>query len=454
MKDIKTVTIKGGYPLCGEVTLPSNKNEVLPVLCGSILVRGVVTIENVPMSPDVVKILEALGKLGAEIVWNGTSVTINTKDLSGWVVDPCVRDIQSAILFAGPLLARFGKAVIPKAIGCELGYRGPQIHIDFFSQAGVTCIETEDSLTFSEVREKNNGSNGTVAEYDLILHKASVTPTENLLMYLSGRSHEIWNIHGIAEEPHVQGLIRFLNSISHNIVTGNGNYRTVNGTSTYSENISHLPALDHIETGGWIVAAAVTKGTITLKDVFTSVDVSSIMSMVRAYQAFNITCVKQGADLLIDCSEYVFQPSQGVERYDANSWKYYPGPWGQFPVDGLPAFTALTLQNKIPNTSVHIINAMFEVALKFSDCFVDMGVDIKSNGTLEIIVPALPYGLTAKASVEAPNVIEGVRAIVLSALGANTGSEITISNVNPLERRSPEIWTTLKKLGAQFDIVS
>lgn len=454
MKESKTVIIKGGFPLLGDVVLPSNKNEVLPVLCGSILVRGVVTIQDVPRSPDVLKILEALEKLGAKIGWNDGSVIIDTTDVNGYVVDRCVADIQSAILFAGPLLARFGYAVIPKAIGCELGFRGPQAHIDFLAQAGVTCIESDDSLTFTESKLKTTGLVELKSEYDITLNKASVTPTENLLMYLSGRPNEVWNIHGIAEEPHVEGLIRFLNLLSDStVISGRGNYRTIHGSDSFKKTINHTPALDHIEAAGWIVASAVTRGSITLKNIFNSIDNSSILKMVSFYKSFGIYPIQHGNDLLIDCTNYIFTPDQGVEKYDANSWKYYPGPWGQFPADGLPTFVALTLQNKIPNTGVHVINAMYEVALKFSDCFVDMGINLGHNGTLEIFIPAMVNGLDSKSSVVAPNVIEGVRAIVLAALGANRGSEITISNVNPLERRSPEIWQTLKNLGAQIEIV-
>lgn len=454
----QVLRIRGGRSLFGNVYLPSNKNAILPILCASILVKGKVTIQKVPKSPDVFKIIEALKKIGSQCQWLEEDLFIDTENVNSYEIDFCVADIQAGILFAGPLLARFGKAIIPHGKGCKLGYRGPEKHIDFFKKIGVSSYEDGGKIYFTEdVPKKDFPLNklGPIKEgvdiKEVSFGKPAVTPTENVLMYLSGRPEEIWSLHGLAQEPHVDDLVSFLNLISSTeVIKGYGSSRKVQGTTERKNNVVFRTQLDHVDAAGWISLTAITKGNITLKNVYERT--KSIVNIVNFFKPFGIKFQQDGDDLEVDCENYVFAPDDTVERYNEYSWKIVPGPWPQEPVDTLPSFAALATTNRQLGTEVQIVNHMFEDGLRYAKCFRDIGLGIVEQNMMFTIKGYEP-GIV-QSEVTAPDVIEGVRAVIWAILGLPKGSEVIVRNWHPILRRNPEIIKILKDLGADIEIIN
>ena len=455
----QVLKIRGGSSLFGNVYLPSNKNAILPILCASILVKGKVTIEQVPKSPDVFRIIEALEKIGATCAWldETDNLAIDTKDIHSYEIDSCVADMQAGILFAGPLLARFGKAIIPRGKGCKLGYRGPEKHIDFFKRAGVSSYEESGKLFFTEdipKRELPINKPGPIKDGVQVkiisFPKPAVTPTENILMYLVGRPEEVWSLHGLAQEPHVDDLVNFLNLISSTeVIKGYGSSRKVQGTSERKTDVSFKTQLDHVDAAGWISLAAITKGLITLKNVFETT--KSITNIIEFFKPFGVSFRRIGDDLEVDCEHYVFSPDDTVEKYNEFSWKVVPGPWPQEPVDTLPSFAALATTNRGLGTEVHIVNHMFEDGLRYAKCFRDIGLGIIEQNMMFSIKGYQPSAVHSE--VTAPDVIEGARAVIWVILGLPKGSEVIVRNWHPILRRNPNIIEILKELGADIEIV-
>lgn len=453
----QVLRIRGGISLFGNVYLPSNKNAILPILCASILVKGKVVIEQVPKSPDVFKIIEALEKIGSHCEWLQDDLLMDTTNVHSYEIDSCVSDIQAGILFAGPLLARFGKAIIPHGKGCKLGYRGPEKHIDFFKKVGVSSYEEGGKIYFIEdVPKKESPINklGPIKEgvdiKEVSFGKPAVTPTENILMYLSRRPEEIWNLHGLAQEPHVDDLVRFLNLISSTeVVKGDGSSRKVQGTSERKSGVMFRTQLDHVDAAGWISLAAITKGNITLKNVYERT--KSITNIVDFFKPFGIKSRRNGDDLEVDCENYVFAPDDTVERYNEYSWKIVPGPWPQEPVDTLSSFAALATTNRELGTEVQIVNYMFEDGLRYAKSFRDIGFGIAEQNMMFTIKGNEPS--IVNSVVTAPDVIEGVRAVIWAILGLPKGSEVIVRNWYPILRRNPNIIQVLKDLGADIEII-
>ena len=453
----QVLKIRGGSSLFGNVYLPSNKNAILPILCASILVKGKITIEQVTKSPDVFKLIDALEKIGSDCKWLQEDLLIDTKNVDSYEIDSCVSDIQAGILFAGPLLARFGKAIIPHGKGCKLGYRGPEKHIDFFKKVGVSSHEDGGKIYFTEdVPKKDFPLNklGPIKEgvdiKEVSFGKPAVTPTENVLMYLSGRPEEIWSLHGLAQEPHVDDLVSFLNLVSSTeVIKGYGSSRKVQGTTERKSDMTFRTQLDHVDAAGWISLTAITKGNITLKNVYERT--KSIVNIIDFFKPFGIKFQRDGDDLEVCCEDYVFAPDETVERYNEFSWKIVPGPWPQEAVDTLASFAALATTNRQLGTEVQIINHMFEDGLRYAICFRDIGFGIVEQNMMFAIRGNDPS--VVNSVVTAPDVIEGVRAVIWAILGLPKGSEVIVRNWHPILRRNPEIIKILKELGADIEII-
>ena len=214
--------VPGGKQLKGEIDIAPNKNAVLPVLCATILTTEECVLHHTPRSPDVLKILEAIDALGGTHSWMGNTLFVNCEKISEKPISECVADIQAAILFVGPMLARFGNVNVPVAIGCKLGYRGPEDHIYYLEQLGVDCQFNGSSngsrINFSVDRSKLISQelvqlSPEVTKKTFIFSEASVTPTENLLMLLSMVTKFEVEVRGVAHEPHVEFLIKVLRTM-------------------------------------------------------------------------------------------------------------------------------------------------------------------------------------------------------------------------------------------------
>lgn len=456
------VIIKGGKPLIGEIRIESNKNAVLPVLCATLLTKELCVMHNVPKSADVLKILSAIVLMGGICIWEGSTLKINCRNIVSQPVDGCVSDIQSAILFVGPLLTRFGVANVPVAIGCKLGYRGPEDHIKYLSALGVVCTTSEGRVNFSidinslkdDTLVKTSHCSETVTK-SFIFSEASVTPTENLLMLLSGVTKFSTEIQGIAQEPHVQFFVSVLKKMGCSI-QGKGSTLVTGGSSRiHGFECDFAEEPDFVDFYGTAVTVALARGDVLLKCVVTP----AIRHMVEFLTDTGVVCTIVSHGVKIDGEKSHYVPIHGFSRANEDTWKLNPKPWPGFPIDCLPSFIAWSCTNSKKGTGTTVNNWMYEDGLGYIPQLIKMGAEIHQYTTEfgSQKITAMGTGLEkyfestkdAEIYIQGVPVIEGTRAILSVALSRD-GTTV-IESILPLLRRNPNIIAKYKELGANID---
>ncbi len=435
----ETLKITGGNKLYGTVTPVPNKNAILAALPASLLTEKTILYKNIPNTTDVTKILELLKSLGAKIEsdFKG-NISISCKNINSFILDKDLAgSIRSSILFAGPLLARFGTAEIPLPGGCVLGKRSISAHLDAFTKADISADFSEDCVIFTAPKKPKK-------EYKIWMMEASVTATENLILYSAGVDSR-FVITEAASEPHVSQLLELLismgteiNGIRSNRLTITGNKRLVGSEFT--------PDPDFVDIGGLITAAALTKGKITIKN---SNNYDIVGGMIQCFEKFNIGITHEGKDIKVDGSTELFidPKNSGFPLAGENLPKLAPRPWPGFPVDVLPVM--LTLASKAKGR-ILIQNWMYETGLDFVHQLNAMGANIFVADPQRVIVTG-PADFK-KSRVVSPSIIQACKAIFLAALADPV--EIIIEGTHILKRRYPNIVEIYKELGADIEIVT
>jgi UDP-N-acetylglucosamine 1-carboxyvinyltransferase len=432
----ETIKVTGGVPLKGEVYPVPNKNAIVAALPAALLTDEDVIFHNVPKSTDVLKILEMLRLLGAEVEdGNYSCVKINCRNVKSYTVDKELGNlIRASVMFAGPLLARFGKAKIPVPGGCVLGKRSIAAHVDAFSKAGIK-LSFEDGYAFFEAPKKPE------TRYDVWQLEASVTATENLAMYAAGVESEII-ITDSASEPHVTQLLELLSKMGANIEGVMSNRITVKGRNKL-KGAEFTPGPDHVDVGGLVVAAAVTQGEITLKNCNIP---SAFGGMIEWFRLFNIEITESGEDLVVKGSGKIFVDTlnSGIPMAGEGLPKFVPRPWPGFPVDVLPVIVTLACKN---DGTVLIQNWMYETGLDYIRELNSMGANIFMADPQRIIVKG-PVSFKG-GKVTAPGIIQACKSIYLASLCDPV--ETTIFGVDVLKRRYPNFIETYSRLGAKIE---
>ncbi len=457
MKKNQTITVKirGGRPLSGEVAIVPNKNAILPAIAASVLTDETIEYHNLPFSPDVTKMLKALEKMGADVRDESASIFICCKNIKTHIVpSDQVHDIQAGYLFAGPLLARFGKASIPLSSGCRLGYRGYEDHAAYLEKLGVG-FSVDDSYIHFQLHESIKDDRITIEPHGplynsrFILYKSPfVTPTENVLMLLSRTSRFETEISGIAQEPHIAQLIALLKQMGVSI-KGKGSTVAIAGKEILSGGVFNAEP-DHVDYFGFAITAAMTKGDILLR---VPVPFSQGIAHMNEYlEESGVHLEKKEQGVFIWGSKSSFSPTATFPKADVGTYKVNPGPWPMFPVDCLPSMVAWSTMNQDPLTSTRLNNWMYTDGLKYAPVLKEMGAKITSLDDQRVTVQGTmqgnPYNFSA--TVTAPDVIEGARAVLSCAL-AGTGT-YEIKNAQYILRRNPNFFDMLKKLGADVEV--
>ena len=250
--------IHGGIPLEGEVRISGAKNAALPILAGTLLAQGTVSVGNVPHLQDVTTMIELLGRMGV-------SVTIDDKmrvEVDASTIQECVapyelvRTMRASIVVLGPLLARFGKADVSLPGGCAIGARPVNIHVD-----GLRAMGADIQIENGYIRARADKLHGA----RLVLETVTVTGTENLLMAASLAEGETI-IENAAREPEVVDLAQFLNAMGADIQGAGTDTIRIQGVKHLSG--THYDVLpDRIEAGTYLVAGAITRGRVRVKGV-------------------------------------------------------------------------------------------------------------------------------------------------------------------------------------------
>jgi UDP-N-acetylglucosamine 1-carboxyvinyltransferase len=425
---VESFVIEGGVPLRGTVRPAGNKNAALPILAACLLTSDPVTLDNVPRIRDVEAMIELLSDIGADVEWLGPNrLRVWAAEISKTSLDAelCTR-IRASILFAGPLLARFGTADIPPPGGDVIGRRRVDTHLMAFSGLGAD-VQANRSYRLRAPQ----GLRGA----DLYLDEASVTGTENAVMaavLAEGRT----TISNAACEPHVQDLCRLLTAMGARIDGIGSNVLTIQGVPSLG-GCSHRVGADHIEVASFIGLAAVTGGEVVIEDAA----VEHLRSIRHTFSRLGVEVEVEGDAVRVPAG----QTLHIVDDVDAQIPKIEDGPWPMFPADLTSIAVAVATQ---ATGTVLVFEKMFENRLIFTDKLVSMGARIILCDPHRAVVtgPARLYG----ERMASPDIRAGM-AMLIASLCAE--GESRIGNVGEIDRGYERIDERLRALGARIERV-
>jgi UDP-N-acetylglucosamine 1-carboxyvinyltransferase len=418
--------IEGGVPLSGTMIPAGNKNGALPILAACLLTDEEVTLRNVPRISDVDAMLALLASLGASVTWTSAGeVRVNASTVDHTDVDRDLGEqIRASFLLAGPLLARFGRAVMPPPGGDVIGRRRLDPHFDAMRALGATVEHDRDIELTAPA--------GGLRPCDFLMDEPSVMATENALM-AAALTPGTTTIRNAASEPHVQDLARMLLAMGAEIDGIGSNVMTVHG-QRHLHGCTHTIAPDHIEIGSFMALAGVTGGELVVKDT-----VPADLRMIRlVFERLGLHSEIDGTDVLV--------PGGQTLRIQSDAGGYTPkiqdGPWPAFPADLTSVALALATQAE---GSVIVHEWMFESRLVFTDKLQLMGAAITICDPHRAIIVG-PRKLRGQR-VESPDIRAGM-AILIAALCAEGTTEI--GNVRQIDRGYERIDERLRALGARI----
>jgi UDP-N-acetylglucosamine 1-carboxyvinyltransferase len=409
--------ITGGTRLQGDVRIAGAKNAALPILAATLLAEGRSVIGNLPHLHDITTTMELLGRMGVRLmVDERMRIEVDASSISDFSAPyELVKTMRASILVLGPLLTRFGKADVSLPGGCAIGSRPVNLHIEGLRAMGAD-IEVENGY----IRARSDRLQGTRLVMDLV----TVTGTENLLMAAALAQGETV-IENAAREPEVVDLADFLNAMGAKI-TGAGTDTIVIEGVDRLEGAEYNVLPDRIETGTFLVAAAITGGHIRVRDTQPQL-VDSILVKLREAGA-GIECGEDWIDI-----DMQGRRPKAVDIHTA--------PYPAFPTDMQAQFTALDAMAEGVGT---ITENVFENRFMHVHEMRRMGADIRLEGNTAICrgvprltgAPVMATDLRASAS------------LVLAGLVAE--GETVVDRIYHIDRGYQNIEEKLAGLGAQI----
>ena len=429
-----TFRVVGGKSLKGDITPQGAKNEALQILCASLLTSEPITIHNVPDIRDVNKLIELLSELGAKAEklstgsWRIIASEINLDYLQSEAYEQKAASLRGSIMILGPLLARFGKAKIPKPGGDKIGRRRLDTHFHGFQKLGAVL-----DFDFHQHLFKIDASNLTGAY--ILLDEASVTGTANIVM-AAVKAKGISTIYNAACEPYVQQLCNMLNRMGAKISGIGSNLLKIEGVDELN-GTEHTLLPDMIEVGSFIGLAAITKSEITIKNA----GIEHLGIIPDAFAKLGVKMEIKGDDIFIPKQE-----SYEVNNFiDGSIMTIADAIWPGLTPDLLSVLLVVATQAK---GTVLIHQKMFESRLFFVDKLIDMGAQIILCDPHRATVIGLDRKFPLRSiKMTSPDIRAGV-ALLLAALSADGTS--VILNVEQIDRGYQQIDTRLRKLGADI----
>ena len=427
----------GGKPLKGDLIPQGAKNEALQVISAVLLTDDPVTISNVPDILDVNKLIELLHGLGVTVerlspdTWRFCAGTIDIDYLRSEAFMRDAQKLRGSVMLIGPLLARFGRAILPKPGGDKIGRRRLDTHFLGFQYLGAE-FKYDDENDVYYVQQPEGGLEGTYLHMDEI----SVTGTANVLMaaVLSQGKTTLYNA---ACEPYVQQLCRMLQRMGAKIEGVGSNLLHIEGVAKLG-GTDHRCLPDMIEIGSFIGLAAMTQSEITIKNA----GMEHLGIIPRTFERLGIQLEMRGDDLHV--------PAQ--EHYEINTFidgsilTIYDAPWPGFTPDLLSIVLVTATQAR---GSVLIHQKMFESRLFFVDKLIDMGAQIILCDPHRATVIGLDRRYQLRGiEMTSPDIRAG-QALLIAALSAKGRS--VISNVNQIDRGYQHIDKRLQAIGAQIE---
>lgn len=431
---MRSFEVIGGKKLQGEIIPQGAKNEALQIISAVLLTAGKVTISNIPDIIDVNLLIELLSDMGVKTERTDRhTCTFQADDVNlDFLESEAFRSkggrLRGSVMTAGPMLARFKKAYIPKPGGDKIGRRRLDTHIIGFQKLGAEfSYHTEDG--FFHLTSK--GLKGA----DLLLDEPSVTGTANIIMaavLANGRT----TIYNAACEPYIQQLCKMLNRMGAKISGIGSNLLIIEGVTELG-GTEHRMLPDMIEVGSFIGMAAMTKGDITIRNA----GIESLGVIPEKFRQLGIAMEFKGDDIHIPS-----QDSYEIQSFlDGSILTIYDHPWPGFTPDLLSIVLVVATQAR---GSVLIHQKMFESRLFFVDKLMEMGAQIILCDPHRAAVVGLARNHSLRGiTMSSPDIRAGV-ALLIAALSAEGKS--TIQNIEQIDRGYQNIDERLRKLGAQI----
>ena len=414
---MERLLIKGGNSLSGKITCSGAKNAALPMIAATILCDEKVTLRNLPYLQDITTMFELLGSMGSEIMLDEkmdfTISSSNLKDIEARY--ELVKTMRASILVLGPLLAKYGRARIALPGGCAIGSRPVNYHLDALKELGAVInlrngyIEASaKKLTAANIRFPN----------------ITVTGTENLMMAAS-LADGITTLSNAAMEPEIVDLADMLNSMGAHVEGAGTNKITIKGVKNLSGTVFDIPA-DRIEAGTYLVAAAVTKGNITIDGI----DPNRLMRVIDKLK-------NTGAEVEYENNSI----SLKMDLESPNPVDITTAPFPEFPTDMQAQFSVI---NAISNGTANIYETVFENRFMHILELNRMGCDIVVKGNHAFIkgVNSI-YGAQVMATD-----LRASASLILAGLCAN--GETIVDRIYHIDRGYERIEEKLNYLGADI----
>lgn len=426
--------IEGGHKLHGEIVPQGAKNEVLEVICATLLTDEEVTISNIPNILDVNNLIQLLRDMGVKVekksidTYTFRADAVNFDYLeSDEFLAKCSR-LRGSVMLIGPLVARFGHAVISKPGGDKIGRRRLDTHFLGIQKLGADFRYDSQKGTFHIVAERLKGTY-------MLLDEASVTGTANIVMaavLAEGKT----TIYNAACEPYIQQLCRMLNRMGAHIEGIASNLLSIEGVKSL-KGCTHRVLPDMIEVGSFIGMAAMTGSEITIKNV----SYQSLGIIPDSFRRLGIRLEAQGDDIFIPQQEHY-----EIESFiDGSIMTIADAPWPGLTPDLLSVMLVVATQAK---GSVLIHQKMFESRLFFVDKLIDMGAQIILCDPHRAVVIGHDRTFRLRGgNMTSPDIRAGI-ALLIAALDAEGISRI--HNIEQIDRGYQYIEQRLSALGARI----
>lgn len=431
---MESFIIEGGHPLSGTITPQGAKNEALEVICATLLTEEKVVMRNVPDILDVNNLILLLKDIGVSVERIGKNeYTFESKGInldylgSEEFVKKC-SSLRGSVLMIGPLLARFGKAVVAKPGGDKIGRRRLDTHFLGFKNLGAKFVHSEGSNTFEIKASRLKGTY-------MLLDEASVTGTANIVMaaVLAKGTTTIYNA---ACEPYIQQLCKMLNAMGAKISGIASNLLTIEGVDKL-HGADHTILPDMIEVGSFIGMAAMVGNGLRIKNV----SVENLGIIPDAFRRLGVKILIEGDDLYIP-----HVPHYQVDSFiDGSIMTLADAPWPGLTPDLISVLLVVATQAR---GSVLVHQKMFESRLFFVDKLIDMGAQIILCDPHRAVVIGHDHKVRLKAGrMTSPDIRAGI-ALLIAALSANGTSRI--DNIAQIDRGYEDIEARLNALGANI----
>ena len=427
--------VKGGNQLKGAITPQGAKNEALQILCGVLLTKEKVKVSNIPNIQDTNLLIDLLRDLNVKVKKHSDNeYTFQAKNVDLDILKTPeylkkASKIRGSVMMLGPLLARFGKAYIPRPGGDKIGRRRIDTHLLGFQKLGAKFDFNQDTKVFSLLGDRLKGTY-------MLLEEASVTGTANILMaaVLAKGTTTIYNA---ACEPYLQQLCKMLNRMGAKIKGIGSNLLTIKGVTALGGTEHHcLP--DMIEVGSFIGLAAITQSELLIKNV----DYPMLGIIPDTFRKLGIQIELKGDDLFIP-KQYRYEISKFI---DGSILTIADAPWPGFTPDLLSIILVVATQAQ---GSLLIHQKMFESRLFFVDKLIDMGAQIILCDPHRAVVIGLNRNnLLRGINMSSPDIRAGI-SLLMAALSAQ-GTSI-ISNIHQIDRGYQNIDERLRSLGADIE---